>query len=101
VERNDRGVLGVARIMSRTWEHLRGSYVRWSFQERKSEDRPQRGLELAEQCKRNIFGKRGGRSVGTDERSKVPTGVFGQGHPGLIIDQAFTTKVLLKPHSTT
>jgi hypothetical protein len=36
--------------------------------------------------------------VGTDESSKVPTDVFGQGHPGLIIDQAFTTKVLLTIH---
>jgi hypothetical protein len=36
--------------------------------------------------------------VGTDESSKVPTDVFGQGHPRLIIDQAFTTKVLLTLH---
>jgi hypothetical protein len=56
------------------------------------------GLTVAEERKRRIFGWRGGRRVGADERSKVPTGVFGQGHPGLIIDQASTTKVLLTIH---
>jgi hypothetical protein len=39
--------------------------------------------------------------VGTDGRSKVPTDdVFGQGHPSLIIDHAFTTKVLLTIHQS-
>jgi hypothetical protein len=39
--------------------------------------------------------------VGTDERSKVPTDVFGQGHPSLIIDHAFTTKALPTIHQST
>lgn len=60
-----------------------------------------RGMEmgLAEGCKKLTFwqqewpkcGYRGDRQGAS---GYLPTSVFGQGHPGLIIGQAFTAKVL-------